>query len=143
MIHLYFYYTPFIHLNIDEFVNNCYLPTCTYFIKTSLKIRVQFQFRKFIIRHDLELAEGTVRQLHQLCFFCRKFTAHLIQAFDQPCAAAGIINAHQVHFLKSEVSHIKSPFPRSFFALSFCVLVLAGSSADLRWTFSFPVPRDE
>ena len=48
--------------------------------------------------------------------------AHLSQSFDQSGAATGIVNAHQVHFLKSKVSHIKSPFPHSFWALSFCVL---------------------
>ena len=72
-----------------------------------------------------------------------KLAAHFTQAVDQPGAAAGIVNAHQVHFLKSKVSHIKSPFPHSFWVLSFCVLLWAGFSAGPQRISSFPVPPDE
>ena len=84
----------------------CFLATYKITTKLSslIKIRVQFQFRKFIIRHGLELAKSAVGQLPQFRFLWRKLAAHLTQAVDQSGAATGIVNAHQVHFLKSEVS---------------------------------------
>ena len=94
-----------------------------------VEIRVQLQLGKLGVAHSPELGEGAVRQLPQLGFLRRKLTAHLRQGFDQPGAAAGVVDTKQVRFLKSEVSHIKSPFPRSFWALSFCVPPWAGFSA--------------
>ena len=108
-----------------------------------IKIRVQLQLGKVLIGHRTELCKGTVGQLPQFRFLRRKLAAHLTQAVDQAGAAAGILNAHQVHFLKSKVSHIKSPFPHSFWVPSFCVLLWAGFSADPQRIFSFPVPPDE
>ena len=69
----------------------------------------------------MELAQGTVRQLPQFGFVWFQLTAHLRQSVDQPGAAAGVVDAKKVRFLKGEVVHIKAPFPRSFGALSFCV----------------------
>ena len=100
-----------------------------YTINLLVKIRVQLQLGKVLIGHRTELRKGAVGQLSQLRFLRRKLAAHLTQTVNQPGAAAGIVNAHQVHFLKSKVSHIKSPFPHSFGVLSFCVLPWAGFSA--------------
>jgi len=100
-----------------------------YTINLLVKIRVQLQLGKVLIGHHAELHKGAVGQLPQLGFLRGQLAAHLTQAVDQSGAAAGIVNAHQVHFLKSKVSHIKSPFPHSFWALSFCVLPWAGFSA--------------
>ena len=86
-----------------------------------IKIREHLQLGKLGVAHSLELAQGAVRQFPQLGFLRRKLTAHLRQSVDQPGAAAGVVDTNQVRFLKSEVSPIKSPFPRSFWALSFCV----------------------
>lgn len=86
-----------------------------------VEIRVQLQVGKLGVTHNLEFSQGAVGQLPQLGFLRRKLTAHLRQSVDQPGAAAGVVDTKQVRFLKSEVSPIKSPFPRSFWALSFCV----------------------
>lgn len=79
-----------------------------------VKVRVQFQLGKLGVTHSPEFHQGAVRQFPQFRFFRRKLAAHLGQSVDQPGAAAGVVNAHQVHFFKSKVSHIKAPFPRSF-----------------------------
>src|SRR5699024_3599386 len=94
-----------------------------------LKIWVQLQLGKLGVAHGPELHKDAVGQLPQLGFLRRKLAAHLGQSLDQPGAAAGVVDTKQVRFLKSEVSHIKSPFPRSFWALSLCVPPWAGFSA--------------
>ena len=107
-----------------------------------VEIWVQLQFGKLGVVHSLEFTQGAVRQFPQLGFLRRKLTAHLRQSVDQPGAAAGVVDAKKVRFLKGEVVRIKAPFPRSFFALSFCVPSWAGFSAAPLRTFSFPVPLD-
>lgn len=62
----------------------------------------------------LELLKGAVRQLPQFRFLRGEIAAHLRHGLDQPGTASGVVNAHQVHFFKSKVVHIKVPFPRSF-----------------------------
>ena len=94
-----------------------------------MEIREQLQLGKLGVAHGPELAQGIVGQLPQLGFLRRKLTAHLRQSGDQPGATAGVVDAKKVRFLKGEVVHIKAPFPRSFFALSFCVRSWADFSA--------------
>ena len=68
-----------------------------YTINLLVKIRVQLQFGKLLISHRTELRKSAVGQFPQFRFLRRKLAAHLTQTVNQPSAAAGIVNAHQVH----------------------------------------------
>ena len=101
---------------------------------TGQNYRAQLQF---VANFSSVIAQSFVRALSvnshdQFRFLRRKFAAHLNSRSSEPQSARMrlpvVVNAHQVHFFKSKVSHIKSPF-RSFWALSFCVLSWAGFSA--------------
>src|SRR5699024_6628873 len=103
-----------------------------------IKIRVQLQLVKLGVGHGAQLGEGTVGQGQQLVLVRLQVAAHLGQGLDGPLAGAGVVDAQQVGFLKSQSVHIRSPFPRSFWALSFYVRVWAGFSAAPQRTSVFP-----
>lgn len=68
---------------------------------------------------DLENLESLTESTYPLRGFGRETSG--LKRPDQALPRPGVVNAHQIHFLKRKVFHIKAPFLRSFWALLFCV----------------------
>ena len=105
-------------------------PYCVLFYRLFVKIRVQLHRLVFFIADALQLIEHRIRQVAQLGFLRLKVLPHGSESVHKAILRAGILDAHEVYFVLSEVIHHQI----SISALFFGAVILA-SCFDVSLSF--------
>ena len=96
------------------------------------RLKLDFDVEFIVLLQERTVNDVVEVLLMLVPILTRQLSGHINKLLGKIVTSNAVValqHTKQVRFLKSEVSHIKSPFPRSFWALSFCIPLWAGFSA--------------